>query len=115
AELLAPDGLFDHRQRQLAGDDRDPARARVLLDPGLGPPAKVRVGHLAQGVARVGRPFHLDTGHRLFFLDPAFLSGDRLDRLLRDDLELVGAGATDRARDDRVRAFDRVAADGADG
>src|SRR5439155_10106550 len=48
AELVAAHGLLDHRERPLAGDDRDLARARVLLDPRLGAPAEVRIRHLAE-------------------------------------------------------------------
>src|SRR3989441_4085984 len=47
AELLPPDGLLDHRQGELAGDDGDLPRARVLLHPPLRAAPEVGVGHLA--------------------------------------------------------------------
>src|SRR5213076_587681 len=114
AELVAAHRLLDHRERELARDDRDLPRARVLLDPRLGAPAEVGIRHLAERVARVGRPLHLHARHRLLLLDTALLGGDRLDHLPGDHLELVGGRTAHGARDDGVRAPDRVAAHRAD-
>src|SRR3972149_4371859 len=73
AELVAPHGLFDHREGEVLGDHGDPLGAGVLLDAGLRPAAEVGVGDFPEAIPGISGPLHRDPGERLLLFDTALL------------------------------------------